>query len=349
MRLVAIATSLAVAAAVAAPASASLPRIRAIVVSSATGTKVAETTGAAPRPLGGVIADGRGGFFASGAHGVVRLRGDGTQDPAFVDADVSTGPLALARGVLVGIGPAGLRFLDAHSGAVVHPVLPLAPAGTQVFASSIAASGSQVFVVGSTRRGQNGGSQLAFGANAATGRRSAWHPVIRKGIATQVAVSGPVVYLAGGFETVGGAARCGLASVWAGTGAVRAWSSSTCSEETPYALLATPHSLFVGRLHGFLAVRADTGAKLTWSTRTSLALTALGAGSLALAGHTLYIATVADAQPVRIAGAQRAGYLALDTTTGRLLPWRVAVARFENGKAIAVSGTHAIVYGSFRA
>jgi hypothetical protein len=348
MRLVAL-VAFAVSLAVAAPASAALPRIRAIVVSSSTGAKAAETTGAAPRPLGGVIADGRGGFFASGTHGVVRLRADGTKDPAFVDADVSTGPLALAQGVVVAIGSAGLRFLDAHSGAAVHPVLPLAPSGTKVFASSIAASGSKVFVVGSTQRGQNGGSQLAFGADAATGRRTPWHPVIRKGVATQVAVSGSVVYLAGGFQTVGGAARCGLASVWAGTGAVRGWTSSTCSKETVYALVATPHSLFLGRLHGFLAERADTGAKLTWSTRTSLALTALGSGSLALAGHTLYIGTVADAQPVRIGGVQRAGYLALDTTNGNVLPWKVTVERFENGKAIAVSGARAVVYGSFRA
>ncbi len=163
----------------------------------------------------------------------------------------------------------------------MHPALPLAPAGTKVFVSSIAASGSQVFVVGSTQRGRNGSSQLAFGASAATGTRTAFHPIIRKGIATGVAASGSVVYLAGGFKTVGGARRCGLASVTAATGALRRWTSETCLTESPLAMTATASSLFVGRLHGFLAVRADTGKRLTWSRRISLAFHSAGVASLA--------------------------------------------------------------------
>lgn len=330
-----------------ATASASLPRIRAIVVSGTSGARLAETTGA-PRPLAAAIGDGRGGWFTGGANGVVRVRANGSIDAGFGGAGAAVSQLALARGVLVAIGPAGLRFLDPATGASVHPDLPFAPAGTKVFPSDVATSGSTVFVVGSTQRGQNGSAQLAFAVDVRSGRRTGWHPVVRKGVATGVAAFGSAVYLGGTFRTIGGAARCGLASVSATTGALRAWKPSTCPGAAPYDMLATAHTLFLGRLHGFLALRSDSGARLTWSTRVSGALAGLGAASLALSGHTLYIGTVADAAPILLGGQTRAGYLAVDTTNGSLRPWRVRVAGFQNGKIVAVSGARVLAYGSYR-
>jgi hypothetical protein len=229
----------------------------------------------------------------------------------------------------------------------VHPALPLAPAGTRVFVGSIAASGSTVYVVGSTQRGQNGSSQLAFGASTKTGRRTAFHPVIRGGIATGVAASGSVVYLAGSFRTVGGAARCGIASVRGATGAVRTWKAETCLPEAPRAMQATPRSLFVGRLHGFLAVRTDNGRLLSWSRRISQSFAAAGVGALAQSGRTLYLGTVADAAAVTIAGSRRAGFAALNTANGALRPFRVAVSPRQNGHVLAVAGTRVLASGSF--
>jgi hypothetical protein len=110
---------------------------------------------------------------------------------------------------------------------------------------------------------------------------------------------------------------------------------------------ATAHTVFIGHLHGFLALRSDTGRRLTWSLRTGKAFSSAGVGSLALAGHTLYLGTVADATAVKLADATRSGYVALDTTSGAVRPFRVRVARFENGKAIAVSGPRVLAYGSF--
>jgi hypothetical protein len=327
--------------------SAALPRERAVIVSAASGAKLAEAT-AAPRPVGAVIGDGRGGFFAAGSSGVVRVRADGTADPSFSDATGQVNALVLTAGVLVTAGPAGVGFLDPRSGTAVHPLAVLAPGGTKVFVSAIAASGPLVFVVGSTQRGKNGSSQLAFGADVRTGLRTAFHPVVRNGIATGVAASGPVVYLAGAFKHVGGATRCNLASVTAATGALRSWTSDTCLLESPFAMAATRNTLFVGRLHGFLAVRADNGKRLTWSRRVSQALSSAGVAALALAGHTLYVGTSAGAAPVTIGGAKRAGYLALDTTNGKLVPWQVRVARFQNGHVLAVSGARVLAGGSFR-
>jgi hypothetical protein len=326
--------------------SAALPRLRAVIVSSATGAKLAETTGA-PRPLGSAVGDARGGFLVAGPQGVRRLRASGTVDPAFSAASGQVDRLALAAGVLVTAGPAGLRFLDPETGAPVHPALPLAPAGTKVFVSSIATSGKLVFVVGSTQRGQNGSSQLAFGANASTGTRTAFHPLIRSGIATGVAASGSVVYLAGGFRTVGGASRCGIASVWAGSGAVRGWRSARCVSESPLAMTATAHTLFLGRLHGFLAVRADNGQLLSWSQRVSQSFAAAGVAALVQLGHTLYLGTSADAAPVTIAGSRRSGFAALNTTNGALLPWRVSVAARQNGHVLAIAGSRVLASGSF--
>jgi hypothetical protein len=328
-----------------ASASAALPRLRAVIVSAASGVELAATTGA-PRPLGDAIGDARGGFLVTGPQGVVRLTAGGAVDPAFRPAGQAN-VLALAAGVLVTAGGDGLHFLDPRTGAAVHPALPLAPPGTKVFVSSIAASGSQVFVVGSTQRGRNGSSQLAFGANVTTGRRTAFHPIIRRGIATGVAAFGSVVYLAGGFKTVGGATRCGLASVTAATGALRPWTSEACLTESPLAMTATASSLFVGRLHGFLAERADTGARLTWSRRVSIAFHSAGVASMALSGRTLYLGTSADAVPVSLGGQKRPGFLALNTSNGALRPWQVHVARRQNGHALAVSGARVLASGSF--
>jgi hypothetical protein len=326
---------------------AALPRIRAVIVSATSGAKLAETTGAAPRPLGATIGDGRGGFFVSGAGGVVRVRANGTLDPSFTSTPATIVGLVLTRGVLVTAGPAGLSFLDPATGTPVHPALPLAPAGIQVFVSGLAASGPLVFVVGSNRRGERGSSQLAFGANVLTGSRTAFHPSIRKGTASAVAAVGPIVYLAGDFRRVGGAVRCGIASVTAATGALRAWKPVACLTEPPAAMRATSHTLFLGHLHGFLALRSDNGRRLTWSLRTGKAFSSAGIASLALAGHTLYLGTSADATPVRLDGRARRGFVALDTRNGAVLPFEVRVAHFENGKGIAVSGARVLAYGSF--
>jgi hypothetical protein len=327
-------------------ASAALPRLRAVIVSSTSGARLAETTGA-PRPLAAAVGDPRGGFLVAGPQGVVRLTAGGALDPAFGAASGQVSRLVLASGVLVTAGPAGLRFLDPRTGAPVRPALPLAPAGTKVFVSSIAASGSRVFVVGSTQRGQGGSSQLAFGADATTGARTAFHPVIRSGIATGVAAAGAVVYLAGSFRTVGGKARCGLASVSAATGALRSWKVETCLREPPNALTATPHALFLGRLHGFLALRADNGRRLTWSTRISRSFASAGVAALVQSGHTLYLGTVADAAPVTIGGSRRTGFAALNTANGALRPWKVSVAMRQNGHVLAVAGTRVLASGSF--
>jgi hypothetical protein len=330
-----------------ATSSAALPRLRAIVVSSTSGARLAETTGA-PRPLSSAVGDGRGGFLVSGPQSIARLTSAGKLDPAFRPASGPVARLVLASGVLVTAGPDVLRFLDPRTGAPVRPALRLAPFGTKVFVSSMAASGALVVVVGSTQRGRSGSSQLAFGANARTGKRTAFHPVIRRGIATGVAASGHVVYLAGGFKTVGGAARCGLASVTAGTGALRRWRPQVCLRESPLALTATASSLFVGRLHGFLALRADTGTLLSWSRRISRSYASVGVAALAQAGHTLYLGSSADAVPATIAGRRRAGYAALNTTNGALLPWQVRVAAHQNGHVLAVAGARVLASGSFR-
>ena len=116
---------------------------------------------------------------------------------------------------------------------------------------------------------------------------------------------------------------------------------------SPLAMTATRNALFIGRLHGFLAVRADNGRRLSWSRRVSQAFSGVGIASLAQSGHTLYTVTVAGAVPVRIGGTTRAGFAAFDTTNGRLLPWRVRVARFQNGHVLAVSGAR-VLAGSFR-
>ena len=74
----------------------------------------------------------------------------------------------------------------------------------------------------------------------------------------------------------------------------------------------------------------------------------MGVAALAQSGHTLYLGSSADAVPVTIAGRRRAGYAALDTTNGALLPWQVRVAAHQNGHVLAVAGARVLASGSFR-
>jgi hypothetical protein len=112
-------------------------------------------------------------------------------------------------------------------------------------------------------------------------------------------------------------------------------------------MAATAHALFLGRLHGFLALRADNGRRLTWSARISRSFASAGVAALAQSGHTLYLGTVADAAPVTIGSSRRSGYAALNTANGALLPWRVAVATRQNGHVLAVAGARVLISGSF--
>src|SRR5437016_14385357 len=106
MRIV-IVGALAALALVPASSAAALPRVRAVIVSSSSGARLAETTGA-PRPLSSAIGDPRGGFLVAGTQGVARLRANGTVDPSFTAASGEVDRLVLASGVLVTAGPAGL-------------------------------------------------------------------------------------------------------------------------------------------------------------------------------------------------------------------------------------------------
>ena len=213
--------------------------------------------------------------------------------------------LVLASGVLVTAGPAGLRFLDPRTGAPVHPGAP-ARAGRDEGLRQLD-RGERVARVRRRQHPARAGRVVAARVRRQRedGRAHGVPPVIRSGIATGVAAAGAVVYLAGGFRTVGGKARCGLASVSAASGALRSWKAETCLREPPNALTATAHTLFLGRLHGFLALRADNGRRLTWSPRISQSFASAGVAALAQSGHTLYLGTVADAAPVTIGGSRR--------------------------------------------
>ena len=112
-------------------------------------------------------------------------------------------------------------------------------------------------------------------------------------------------------------------------------------------MTATAHTLFLGRLHGFLALRADNGRRLSWSRRISQSFASAGVAALAQSGRTLYLGSVADAASVTIGGSKRSGYAALNTANGALLPWRLAVATRQNGHVLAIAGPRVLVSGSF--
>lgn len=174
---------------------------------------------------------------------------------------------------------------------------------------------------------------------------------------------GATLYLGGDFTRIAGKKRVRLASVDAGTAALRAWNPAVTGKPlvdideyvaaSVDTIVASSSAIYVGgafqRVGGaartnLAALHPDTGRVLPWrvdvagTNEGDPALTYLfdRVTGLALSGATLY----AVGEFERVAGQPRSGVAALDASTARLTRWNPS----RLGNPYAIAATFAAVY-----
>ena len=287
------------------------------------------------------VSDGHGGCYIGGdftrvadqpRHGVAHILADGSLDPAFiVDA--------------VGGGGAGL--------------LALSPDGSTLYMGCGFSS-----VGGAARAG------LAA-VRTSDGSVTAWNPPATNNGFSTIAVSpdGSIVYIGGGFTSIGGVGRNGLAATDAATGAVTSWDASAAGN--PDALVSSvavsPDGSVVYFSGGFTsvggvprnhiaAVDASTGSVTTWDPSVGWG-GSVGTIVPSPDGSTVYV----GGQFSSIGGKARSGVAALDATSGLATMWNPSIAPHKgyitdvralclspDGSTVFVGGGFANIDGALR-
>ncbi|MDP2711591.1 MAG: hypothetical protein Q8O56_10265, partial [Solirubrobacteraceae bacterium] len=216
---------------------------------------------------------------------------------------------------------------------------------------ALAASGSTVYV---------GGAFSGAGTPIATVRRlakltsagdldSAWSPNPPGEFATveRIAATGSTVYVAGGFTSIGGLPRNGLAALDAATGNATAWNPQpTGGGFTDVRTLAVSGSTVyvagfftsIGGLprNGLAALDATTGNATAWNPNHDG-----GIRALTVSGPVVY----AGGSFSEIGGQPRNHLAALDTVTGNATPWNPELSEDDSVFALAVYGSTVYVAG----
>jgi hypothetical protein len=248
---------------------------------------------------------------------------------------------------------ARLAALDATTGAATswNPNPTGGTSGTYVFA--IAVSGSTVYVGGafSTIGFQFRNNIAAL--DATTGAATSWNPNASGGNTSTVyalAVSGSVVYAAGGFGAIGGQPRAGVAALDATTGALLpAWNPAAGTgpfSSLVRAMALNGTTLYIGgdftsvgaqNRRCIAALDAATGYATGWDPNCGGQVRALAAsGSTVFAGGGF----------VSIGGVNRNRIAALDLTTGIPTAWNPNATN-NSVTCLAVSGSIVYAGGSF--
>ena len=256
--------------------------------------------------------DGSGGWFVGGdfstvgteatlndvhISNLVHIRSNGSIDPfqavnGEVDAIAIAGDIVYVGGsfTTAGGGPrTNVAAFDEYSG----DLMPWDPevTGPDSFVSSIAVSGSTVYVGGSfsTVNGSTQRSNVAA-LSATTGLATAWNPGVDADV-DAIALSGSTVFLGGSFATVDGSAHQGLAALDSTSGALTSWDAS--AQGPVYALALSGTTLYVGG--DFATVNGDPSPDLaSFNINGTGAATGWAPGidgevdSLAVSGSTVY-------------------------------------------------------------
>jgi hypothetical protein len=206
----------------------------------------------------------------------------------------------------------------------------------------LAAGADAVFLSGdfTVMGGVARGSLAAF--DARTGSVTPFDVPV-DGSVYQLAVRGSTLYLAGDFHHVGNARRPYLASVNLSTGRVTSWKPRP---NGPVNAIALAHGrLFAGGAFeraghrardGFAAFSLATGRLQGLRVSVQVFGGEHEVTGLAVAGHTLYLGGSFE----RVNGVSRTNLAAVDTATGRVLPF----AAPANGAVWGIVPTHHAVY-----
>ncbi len=192
---------------------------------------------------------------------------------------------------------------------------------------ALALSGQTLYVGGEFN---SVGSRPRFdlaAVDATTGQVKGWNPGYDGGIFAihALAVSGPIVYAGGFFDSIGGATRHNIAALHASTGNVTAWNPNVNGGVNTLAVAgqrvyAGGYFYEVGgqQRDGLAGIETTTGHVTSWYPRASPASgTRPAVDTLAVSGPTVYAGGYFDL----IGGRVRHGFAALDATTGKATSW----------------------------
>jgi hypothetical protein len=162
-----------------------------------------------------------------------------------------------------------------------------------------------------------------------------------------LAVDGPTLYAGGTFNNVGSQARKNLAAIDRTTGEATAWDPS--SDNVVYALAVGPSAVYVGGNFGTIggqtrsrlaALDKGPGLAMPWNAPWLSRSPAV----LSLSGNNLYVggSFVEGGDPF-----YQAFLVAVDATTGGLLPWNGNLNGTDGVSSIATRGTNVYAGGAF--
>jgi len=169
------------------------------------------------------------------------------------------------------------------------------PGGISASVNAIAVIGGTVYLGGSFDVIGGANRHALVAVDARNGSTTSWNPRVSESDGDEevnaLALSGPTLYVGGGFESVGGSKRHLLASFDTRTGRLTGWAPKPGDIVNVYALAVTPGAVYAGGDGGAWAFDPKTGAALNWHPSP-------GAGggfstpfvhAIAVAGSTVYV------------------------------------------------------------
>ena len=280
-----------------------------------------------------------------------------------INALAASGSTVYAGGNFTSIGGQprnNIAALDASTGTAMG-WNPNATCSTGSCVDALAVSGSTVYAGGwfSSIGGQPRNSIAAL--DAASGNATSWDA--STGIAGSnvraIAVSGSTVYAGGGFSSIGGQPRKGIAALDASSGHATSWNpNATCSNlslcNVVTALAVSGSTVYAGgefnsmggqlRSH-IAALDASTGNATSWNPGAYGDHNGQEVAALAVSGSTVY----AGGWFTSIGGQYRPQIAALDASTGEATSWNPSTYGWNQQVVALAVGADGTLYagGSF--
>jgi outer membrane protein assembly factor BamB len=312
------------------------------------------------------VADGDGGWFIGGLHGLAHLDGSGRVDPAFrndlsIPGGLSITALVRHGSVLYAGWGHGVAAFDARTGKRIWTT----PAGCLDCSGAsgscggvcdVAFGNGVLYVVGTF--GTIGGviRHGAAALDARTGRplswalQMTWRPKtpptvdpLAWGPALSVAVAGDILYLGGEFNFLDGRRHKNLAAVSARTGQPTSWTPATRVGPVDEIALADGELLVGGGRTDFAAFDVRTGRPFSWPAKVWGSV-----ARFAVSGNTVYLGGNGVAGFKAVGDRDAHNLAAVRLRLGRFTSWTPYIQSYVDVETLSVSGHTVLAGGSFR-